>query len=187
MKKKKKTFKKVTIGILLIFLIGLIIYNVYVMYINIDISNNDNYSIERTSFSTDYMENVENKRENDEKVADMLENVLDCVVGISKIKDIGGSIFNNISSDELGLGTGIVVSDNGYILSNSHVTGNKYSTCYVTIDENTYKGNVVWADSELDLSITKVQVNNLKYVEFGDSKKLRVGEGVYAIGNPIRI
>ena len=143
MKKRKNTFKKVLVSLLVIALIGIIAYNLYVMYINIDITND--YKAERTSTSsTNYLETVENTTQKSETIADMLENLTDSVVGISKLKDAGGSILNNISSDELGLGTGIVVSETGYILSNSHVTGEKYSTCYVTIDENTYKGNVVW-------------------------------------------
>ncbi len=183
-KKNKKNVKsKIVIWILSLIIAGFIIYNLYIMYSNIEIINN--YEAERTSFSTDYEETVENVTEKSETVEDMLEKVTKSVVGISKLTNAGGSILNNISSDELGLGTGIVVSPDGYILSNSHVTGEKYSTCYVTIDENTYKANVVWSDLNLDLSIAKVHANNLSFVEFGDSSNLKVGETVYAIGNPI--
>lgn len=183
-KKKKKNVKsKIVIWILSLIILGFIIYNLYIMYSNIEIINS--YEAERTSLSTDYEETVENVTEKSETVEDMLEKVTKSVVGISKLTNAGGSILNNISSDELGLGTGIVVSPDGYILSNSHVTGEKYSTCYVTIDENTYKANVVWSDLNLDLSIAKVHANNLSFVEFGDSSNLKVGETVYAIGNPI--
>lgn len=139
----------------------------------------------RTLLSTSYEQKVDNYGENSQNTADMLEEVTKSVVGISRLTNAGGSILNNVSSEELGLGTGIIVSDNGYILSNSHVTGERYSTCYVTIDENTYKGTVTWSDHNLDLSIVKIQANNLSYVEFGNSANLRVGESVYAIGNPI--
>ena len=183
--KTKTKIKKILILILFIILFALILYNLYIMYKNIDISDNLQYQSTRTSLSTDYSQTVETVTKNSVTVADMLENVTESVVGISKLTTTGGSILNNVSSEELGLGTGIVVSDDGYILSNSHVTGDKYSTCYVTINENTYKGSVVWSDSDLDLSITKVKGNNLKYVTFADSKNLRVGEQVYAIGNPI--
>ena len=115
----------------------------------------------------------------------MLEDIIGSVVGISKFTNAGGSILNNVSSDDLGLGTGIVVSEDGYILSNTHVTGDKFSICYVTIDENNYKGIVVFSESDLDLSIVKINANNLKYVNFGNSNELRIGEQVYAIGNPI--
>lgn len=185
MKKKKNITTKIFISFLIFTLIGLIVYNLYLMYINIDITNNSNYEATRTSLSTDYSENVENVTENSQTIADMLEKVTDSVVGISRLTNAGGSILNNVKSDELGLGTGIIVSENGYILSNSHVTGDKYSTCYVTIDENRFTGNVVWSDSNLDLSIVKVRNNNLKYVTLGDSNNLRVGEQAFAIGNPI--
>lgn len=74
----------------------------------------------------------------------------------------------------------------GYILTNQHVCGNKYSTCYVTLENGKlYSGNVVWADSAIDLAIVKINAKSLKNVKFGDSENIRVGEQVYAIGNPI--
>ena len=98
----------------------------------------------------------------------------------------GGSILSTASETELGLGTGMIISSNGYILSNSHVTGEKYSTCYVTLEEkNTYKGVVVWANTDLDLSITKINAQDLPTISLGDSSNIRIGETVYAIGNPI--
>jgi S1-C subfamily serine protease len=161
MKKNKNKRKKILIITLVIILLILTIYNLYIMYENIDISNNEKYQATRISLSTDYSQTVDNSVKNSTTIADMLENVTESVVGISKLTNTGGSILNNVSSDELGLGTGVIVSDNGYILSNSHVTGEKYSTCYVTINENSYKGTVVWSDSDLDLSIVKVVANNL--------------------------
>ena len=184
-KNKKNKASKIVISLFVLILVGLIGYNLYIMYQNIELSNDSNYQAKRTTLSTDDSQTVETVIQNSKTVADMLENVTESVVGISKLTNTGGSILNNVSSEELGLGTGMMVSDNGYILSNSHVTGEKYSTCYVTINENTYKGTVVWSDSNLDLSIIKVQINNVSYVEFGDSGNLRVGEQVYAIGNPI--
>lgn len=182
--RKKRNVRGIVIIVILgLLLVTLILYNLYIMYQNIEISNE--YEATRTSLSTNDSQSVDKYDENDFRVVDMLEKVTNSIVGISKLTNAGGSILTNTSSEELGLGTGMVVSDNGYILSNSHVTGEKYSTCYVTIDENTYKGTVVWNDSNLDLSIVKIQTNHLSYVELGDSSSLRVGESVYAIGNPI--
>ena len=148
-KEKKNKRKKITITFLIILLIAITISNIYVMYKNIEISTD--YETKRTSLSTNYEKNVDKTNQNAISVADMLENVNESIVGISKLSNLGGSILKNIPSDEVGLGTGIIVSENGYILSNSHVTGEKYSDCYVTIDENLYKGNVVWSDTNLDL------------------------------------
>ena len=129
------------------------------------------------------MENVEQKSQT---IANTLEQTMESVVGISKLKDAGSSIFSTNTETTLGLGTGIIISENGYILSNEHVTGTKYSTCYITLENSKkYDGTVVWSDSDLDLSITKIEANNLKYITLGDSSKIRIGETVYAIGNPI--
>ena len=48
-----------------------------------------------------------------------------------------------------------------------------------------YEGTVVWSDKDLDLSITKITANDLKYIKIGNSENIRIGETVYAIGNPI--
>ena len=164
-------------------LISIIAYNLYYMYKNIDIQNS-NYKTEKIAVSTEDIENVESVN-NNFLIEDVLENTIRSVVGISRLKSSDGSILKNISSEDLGLGTGIIVSENGYILSNSHVTGDRFSVCYVTIDENTYKGLVVFSESDLDLSIVKVNANNLKPIDLGDSSKIKVGNKVYAIGNPI--
>jgi len=185
MKKKRKFISKLLIFLAFCFLMIMTIYNLYIMYENIDINDNSQYIAQKTGFSTDYRETVENVIKKDQTVSDMLENIVGSVVGISKLTSAGGSILNNVSSDELGLGTGIIVSSNGYILSNSHVTGERFSSCYVTIDETTYKGKVVWSEEDLDLSIVKIKASNLKYSTLGDSKNIRIGDSVFAIGNPI--
>ncbi len=129
---------------------------------------------------------VEEAEENSKNIADIIEETTRKVVGISKLKNAGNSILSKSTETELGLGTGIIITENGYILSNEHVTGEKYSKCYITLENGiNYDGTVVWSDSNLDLSITKIDAKNLEYVELADSSKIRVGETVYAIGNPI--
>ena len=174
------------IGLIIITaLIMAIMYYLYRTYQKIEISDS-NYQAEKVSVSTRYDQTVESELKNNKNVADVIEEVSKSVCGISKLQSTGSSILSMTTETELGLGTGIIVSSNGYILSNSHVTGEKYSTCYITIEDlNTYRGTVVWSDSDLDLSITKISANNLPYVELGTSEKARVGENVYAIGNPI--
>lgn len=182
--KRKGKFKSIFVAIISITVLAGITYYLYTMYQNIEIV--DNYNAEKISFSTHYGETVENAQENSTTVADMIEEVTKSVCGISKLKTTGNSILSTVTEAELGLGTGIVVSSDGYVLSNTHVTGEKYSTCYVTIEDgDTYKGTVVWSDVDLDLSITKISAKNLAVATLGSSKNVRVGETVYAIGNPI--
>ena len=127
-----------------------------------------------------------NIEENSKKIADVIEDSTKKVVGISKLKNLGSSIFSKNQESELGLGTGFIVSEDGYIVSNAHVTGEKYSKCYITLENGTnYDGTVAWSDTNLDLSIIKIEAKNLPCMILGDSSKIRVGETVYAIGNPI--
>lgn len=182
-KGKNKIKKWICIFIIVIIICSTSIF-LYNTYTNIDINNSD-YQIERVQSTIDE-QNVEKAEEKSKNVADILEKTMECVVGISKLKNTGSSIFSTNNETNLGLGTGVIISENGYILSNEHVTGAKYSTCYITLENSKkYDGTVVWSDSDLDLSITKIEANNLKYINLGDSNKIRIGETVYAIGNPI--
>lgn len=184
MYKKKNIFKNAfLIFLLLSFLVGLS-YLFYLTYKKIDIT--PEYDIKHSQ-STTNTQTVDSVIQNSDSISSMLEKVSESVVGISKIKSKSSSIFFPTSSlNDLGLGTGIIVSNNGYILSNCHVTGERYSTCYITLKNGyTYEGNVVWCDSELDLSLTKINASNLPYATIGDSSSIKSGETVYAIGNPI--
>lgn len=184
MKKRKNKTKKI-LKIIIISLIAFIIsWFIYNTYKNIDISN-ANYQTEKIQSTVDE-QTVEKATENSEKIADILEKTMKSVVGISKLKDTGSSIFSSNNEASLGLGTGIIVTENGYILSNEHVTGGKFSKCYITLENgNKYDGQVVWSDTDLDLSITKIDAKNLEYITLSDSSKIRIGETVFAIGNPI--
>lgn len=179
-----KKFRIFFIFILILCVLVAVSYYLYTTYNKIDII--PDYEIKRTE-STVPLQTVESATQKSQTVADMLEKVSQSVVGISRIKTHSNSIFSsNGSINELGLGTGILVSNNGYILSNCHVTGEKSATCYITLENGyTYEGTVVWCDPNLDLSITKIDATNLNYATIGDSSNLKSGETVYAIGNPI--
>ena len=184
--RRKNRIKLNKILIVSFFLIFVWIFGfyLYTTYQNIEI-NESNYAAEKQLY-TEKGQTVENIEEESTRIADVIENTTEKVVGISKLKNTGSSIFSNNKEDELGLGTGFIVTQNGYIVSNSHVTGEKYSKCYVTLESgNNYEGTVVWSDADLDLSIVKINAKDLPYVNLGDSSSIRVGEMVYAIGNPI--
>lgn len=121
-------------------------------------------------------------------LAQCLKKYQKVLYGISRIESNDLSIFNINSEKKLSLGSGIIVTDNGYILTNEHVSGGKYSKCYVTLENGeNYSGDVIWSDSDLDLSILKIDKRRLTPVALGDSDKIRIGRTVYAIGNPIGV
>lgn len=183
-RKKMSNGKKVWISAILAMVVWIFIFYLYITYQKIEIKTAD-YEATKT-LSTPTTQTVETAKEESKKVADVIEETTRKVVGISKLKNAGNSILSKSTESELGLGTGMIVTEDGYILSNEHVTGEKYSKCYITLENgNNYDGTVVWSDSDLDLSITKINAKNLEYVTLGNSNQIRVGETVYAIGNPI--
>ena len=183
-KKRKSSGKKIMITTIILLIVWLLGFYLYVTYNNIEIYDS-NYTAQKTQ-STIEEQTVEKVEEKSKTVADVIEETIEGVVGISKLKNTGTSIFSENTESQLGLGTGVIVTDNGYILSNEHVTGSKYSKCYVTLENgNNYDGTVVWSDSNIDLSIVKIEASNLKYITLGDSDNIKIGETVYAIGNPI--
>ena len=176
--KGQKIIKTLEIIAILILIISFIVL-AYCVYISF--TTEKNYASEYTAELT----SVTNKTE-EKDISTLIENVNNAVVGISRIADKGTTIFLQDGASNLGLGTGFIVSNDGYIVTNQHVSGEKNSTCYVTLESGkTYKASVVWADVDLDLSIIKINVNNLDYLILGDSDKIKIAEQVYAIGNPI--
>lgn len=178
---KKKKNKKYIFIIFFIFIMFFLATSIYKINSNIKIYEND-HNISATPIS----EEIIVKEEKGKSITEILENINSSIVGVSKIKDKGKTIFSKDGVDKLGLGSGVIVSEDGYILTNEHVSGERYNKCYVTLENGTtHNGDVVWSDSDLDLSIVKISLKGLNYTHLGDSKNIKVGEDVYAIGNPI--
>jgi Do/DeqQ family serine protease len=86
------------------------------------------------------------------------------------------------------LGSGVVVSADGYILTNSHVINEGRGTVTVTLpDKREIPAEIVGVDRATDLAVLKVNVRNLPTLPWGDSSKLKVAEWVLAIGNPFQL
>ena len=176
MKKIKYIFKKLLV-ILLIASISIFLYQVF-MELKKSSTNEETYG---TKLSAD--EELENKTYD---TSSIIERASKTVVGISKIRNIGSSAFLSDSTEDLGLGTGIIVSKKGYILTNQHVVGENEKSCYVTIENGkNYKGKIIWSNSDIDLAIIKVDTIFNNVANLGSSNSISVGNTVYAIGNPI--
>lgn len=116
------------------------------------------------------------------------EKVMPSVVGISTVaQSQRQTIFGLQRGMVQGIGTGIIVSEDGYILTNSHVI-NDGNTEQITVDlydGTEYSGKVLWNDSSLDLAIVKIEASNLTAAELGDSDEIHIGDYALAIGNPL--
>lgn len=87
----------------------------------------------------------------------------------------------------LGFGSGVIISPDGYIVTNNHVIENSDEVEVVLNDKRTFKARVVGADPSTDLALLKIKAENLTFVPYGNSDDLRLGDWVLAIGNPFNL
>lgn len=111
-------------------------------------------------------------------IQEVYARVNPCTVTVATALPNGGAI----------IGTGVIFTEDGYILTNAHVIAGG-TQCYVVLDSGKSFNNVrlVGYDSEKDLAVIKVDGRLLPTAEFGDSDMLTVGDTVYAIGNPLGV
>lgn len=122
--------------------------------------------------------------ENLNVAAAVAQKVTPSVVRISTIT-VERDLFNGKRSYE-GVGSGVIIDSNGYILTNAHVVGKHPEELMVFFkDGRELNGKVMWKDTLLDLAVVKVDAVNLPVAELGDSDSLLVGEIGIAIGNPL--
>ena len=101
-----------------------------------------------------------------------------------------GFFFNNSGSDSdsagslAGEGSGIIISDAGYIVTNQHVVDGASKLEVVTSDGASYEATLVGEDTQTDLAVIKIEATGLTVAEFADSSDLQVGDEVMAVGNP---
>ena len=84
-----------------------------------------------------------------------------------------------------GVGSGFLISSDGYIITNNHVVKNAIKVSVTTIEEKEYKAEIIGTDPKTDLALLKIKEKDLPYISLGDSNKVEVGEWVLAIGNPL--
>jgi serine protease Do len=85
---------------------------------------------------------------------------------------------------EQSLGSGVIVSKDGYVITNNHVIEQSEEIRVTLYDKRSFKGKVVGADPKTDIAVVKISADNLPTAPWGDSDRLQVGEFVLAIGNP---
>ena len=107
---------------------------------------------------------------------DIYSSVIDSVVSISSMTSSGTSS-----------GTGIIMSSDGYVITNHHVITGALVISVLTNDNQEYEAALVGSDEMSDLAVLKIDARGLQAAEFGDSSKLRVGDSVVAIGDPLGV
>ncbi|GAB1477365.1 trypsin-like peptidase domain-containing protein [Bacillota bacterium] len=115
--------------------------------------------------------------------------VIPSVVGISTTTEVIRQNIFGMQQGQLvqGVGTGFIVDEDGYILTNSHVVddGSAKTITVQLTDGRELTGEVLWSDAILDLAMVKINANNLVAAELGDSEGVNIGAYAVAIGNPL--
>jgi len=119
---------------------------------------------------------------NEDKVIEAIEKVSRCVVNVSTVRLYHDYFYTTVPVK--GMGSGAIIDSTGYILTNSHVIEGAKEITVTLANGRTLQGALKGTCSATDVALIKVNEKNLPTVEFGDSDKLRVGQRVFAVGNP---
>lgn len=150
-----------------------------------------------TSYSTPQNSNnttLKNVSNSSDVAVEVASSVLPSIVGIEVTYNVS-SWFGN--SQAAATGSGVIISEDGYIITNNHVVSTAGSSSYYAITEATglkvklygddteYEAKIIGTDAYTDLAVIKIEKNGLTPAVLGDSDKLQVGEFVMALGNPL--
>jgi len=109
--------------------------------------------------------------------------------GNSPFQDLFGNDFygNAPKKYDYASGSGVIIDDRGYIVTNQHVIEDADEIEVVLHDKRSVKARLIGTDSSTDLAVIKIKANNLSIVPYGNSDKVKVGEWVMAVGNPFNL
>lgn len=169
-KKNFSNFQRI-LSIALFVAIGFAVGNIYSTVNKEEVKANEPITTNSTSSTTTL------------SVADIADLTANSVVEITTSVEGKSYFYGNYTAT--GNGSGVIISKDGYIVTNNHVI-NGASKVEVTLkDGNSYEATVIGSDSRTDVAILKINADNLKAANLGDSSKLRVGELAVVIGNPL--
>jgi Do/DeqQ family serine protease len=96
--------------------------------------------------------------------------------------------FGSRDRRSMSLGSGVIISPDGYVVTNNHVVGENVREITIALpDKREIKGKVIGADPATDIALLKIPVSGLPVIAWGDSSQLKVGEWVLAIGSPFQL
>jgi serine protease Do len=98
-----------------------------------------------------------------------------------------GDRYSGKPREVAGYGSGVIISDDGYIITNDHVIADAGNIEVKLNDNRVFKAELVGKDPSTDIALLRIKAENLAYLKYGDSEKLKVGEWVLAVGNPFNL
>ena len=99
----------------------------------------------------------------------------------------GGGFQQRTPQPRVGSGSGVIISTDGYIVTNNHVVENSDELEVTLNDNRKFPAKIIGTDPSTDIALIKIEAKDLKTLPFGDSEQLKVGEWVLAVGNPFNL
>lgn len=148
-----------------------------------DGQTNDSDTSDRSAITSRTIEVTTNSPTTEMTPQTVYENYVNAVVAISN-EGTTTNVFGQTSATASS-GSGMIISKDGYILTNNHVTENAQTLTVTMTDGSEYPAEIIGADSENDVALIKIDATDLPTVSIGNSDDIIVGEQVCAIGNPL--
>ncbi len=126
---------------------------------------------------------VEGSTTQNTPMTEVIANVKDTVVEIVTENITESQYYGKYVTS--GAGSGVIISENGYIITNNHVVEGANNIFVRTTDQTEYTAVIVGLDEESDIAVIKVEAEGLAHATLGDSSAIKLGEDVIAIGNPL--
>ena len=186
-----------------------IISNLLMFGLIIGVSMSADYSFDTEAFAADIkisQESIDTLTKVNSAMSELTAAVKPAIVNISSTKavtahSVPSPFFNDPQLREFfgdqfrhfqqpkqrnqsGLGSGVIVEKDGYILTNNHVVKDADEIKVRLADKREFKGKIIGTDQKTDLAVIKIEADNLPIIKLGDSDKLKIGETVIAVGNP---
>lgn len=185
-----------------IFLLSILSLTVQAFSCNSEHEENSSQTVyENTSYQDKSKVNDEINKSRNNILTETVKNVSPAVVGINvtqirQYQDPFGSFFDDpffrqffgnrgtYSQKVKGLGSGFIISEDGYILTNDHVAGNATEVTVTMTNGKHFKAKIVGSDPVTDICLLKIDEDNLPFIPLGNSNDIIIGEWVIALGNP---
>lgn len=182
-KPKKKSFKKVLVAAGLVACIALGVASGYAIG-KINFSSEKDSIIESTNYAKEEKYKKISQKEGEELTTqEIAVKAGPAVVGV--LSKVQGYSFWGQATMGQSTGSGVVVTKDGYIVTNHHVVENAIEVKIILNSGVEHTAKVVGYDEKSDLAVLKIDANDLTYVTFGDSSAVMVGDRAVAIGNPL--
>ncbi|GIK23301.1 MAG: PDZ domain-containing protein [Ignavibacteriota bacterium] len=195
--------KKVFIASVIALIVGVsgafIYLNSKINYDFVSSNEKGNLTLTNLQLAKKFNDDIANSRRN--IITETVQKVSPAIVGINvieirKVRDPFSSFFDdpffrqffgnrgNYNQKVQGLGSGYIISPDGYIVTNDHVAGNAAEITITMTDGSHHKAEIIGSDPTSDICLLKIDGKDLPYVELGTSNDLIIGEWVIALGNP---